>query len=160
MQDHQRDWDKYVTLLLMVYRTAIHNPMKLSPARLMMGHEIRTPIELIYGRPDYETRETYSCNAQGLQKNLERAHELARTNLEFNYNVDSTTNVFDQGELVWFYNPRRRKGRSVKLTQPWEGLSLLFKSLNDFLYRIQQDSRTVLDDNHWDNIMTWWWVML
>ena len=81
VQDHQRDWDKYVTLLLMVYRTAIHNPMKLSPARLMMGHEIRTPIELIDGRPDYETRETYSCNAQGLQKNLERAHEFARTNL-------------------------------------------------------------------------------
>ena len=54
---------------------------------------------------------------------------------------------FEQGELVWFYNPRRRKGKSVKLTQPWEGLSLLFKSLNDLVYTIRQDSRTVVPGN-------------
>ena len=35
---------------------------------------------------------------------------------------------FEQGELVLFYNLRRRKSKSVKLTQPWERLSLLFKS--------------------------------
>ena len=123
MEDQKRE-KKYVPLLLMAYRNAIHNPTNFSPARLVMGHEIRSPIELIYGRLNYETGETYSSYVQELQKNLERAHELARTNLEFNYermktsyNVDSKTDVFDQGELVWFYNPRRRKSRSVKLTQ-------------------------------------------
>ena len=68
-------------LLLKAYRTAIHNPTKTSPARLGIGHDIRTPIELIDGRPDYETGETYSSYVQELQKNLERANEFARTNL-------------------------------------------------------------------------------
>ena len=42
--EHQKDWDKYVPLLLMAYRTAIHASTHLTPARLMMGREIRTPM--------------------------------------------------------------------------------------------------------------------
>lgn len=85
VQDHQRDWDKYVPLLLMAYRTAIHNATQFTPARLIMGHEIRTPIGSVYGRPECESIETYSSYVQELQKNLETIHKFARKNLELNY---------------------------------------------------------------------------
>ena len=80
VEDQKRE-KKYVPLLLMAYRNAIHNPTNFSPARLVMGHEIRSPIELIYGRLNYETGETYSSYVQELQKNMESANEFARTNL-------------------------------------------------------------------------------
>ncbi len=46
VESHQRDWDEYVPYLLMAYRTAVHESTKTTPAKLMMGHEIRIPIDL------------------------------------------------------------------------------------------------------------------
>ena len=54
------------------------------------------------------------------------------------YNSDSTAGAFDVGDLVWLYNPRKQKGRSLKLTRQWEGPYIILKSLNDLVYRIQR----------------------
>ena len=35
MEDHQKDWDVYLPMLMMAYRTAIHDSTKCSPAKLM-----------------------------------------------------------------------------------------------------------------------------
>jgi hypothetical protein len=39
---------------------------------------------------------------------------------------------------IWLYNPRKKKGRSVKLMRPWEGPYVVIKRLNDLVYRIQR----------------------
>ena len=36
VSDHQRDWDKLVPLLLMAYRTSVHETTDQTPARLML----------------------------------------------------------------------------------------------------------------------------
>ena len=38
----------------MVYRTIIHEATGYNPAKLMMGQELRTPINIIYGSPPQE----------------------------------------------------------------------------------------------------------
>ena len=47
----------------------------------MMGHEIRTPVDLLYGRPEDELVESYPSFVQGLQENLNVVHEFARKKL-------------------------------------------------------------------------------
>ena len=143
--EHQKDWDKYVPLLLMAYRTATHASTNFTPARLLMGREIRTPIDLVYERPDPEVVESYSSYVQELQENLQVAHEFARKYLEQSfqsmkkrYDVDSTACTFDEGDRVWLYNPRTKKGRSAKLMRPWEGPYVIVKRLNDLVYRIKK----------------------
>lgn len=37
--DHQRDWDKYMPLLMMSYHSAEHENIKCSPANLMLGRK-------------------------------------------------------------------------------------------------------------------------
>ena len=143
--EHQKDWDKYVPLLLMAYRTATHAATHFTPARLMMGREIRTPIDLVYERPDPEVVETYSAYVRELQENLQVTHEFARKYIEQSfesmrkrYDVNSSACIFNEGDQVWLYNPREKKGRSVKLMRPWEGPYLVIKRLNDLVYRIQR----------------------
>ena len=58
------------------------------------------------------------------------------------YNRDSNANVFKEGELVWFFNPRRKKGRTPKLCRPWEGPFIIVKKLNDLVYRIRKNMQT------------------
>ena len=54
VEAHQKDWDQYIPYLLMAYRTAVHESTKCTPTKLMMGREIRVPIDLVFGRPEPE----------------------------------------------------------------------------------------------------------
>ncbi|CAB4006093.1 Retrovirus-related Pol poly from transposon 412 [Paramuricea clavata] len=104
----------------MAYRTATHASTHFTPARLMIGREIRTPIDLVYERPDPEVVESYSTYVRELQENLQVTHEFARKYIEQSfesmrkrYDVDSSACIFNEGDQVWLYNPRKKKGRSV-----------------------------------------------
>uniref|UniRef100_A0A3Q1EU28 Gypsy retrotransposon integrase-like protein 1 n=1 Tax=Acanthochromis polyacanthus TaxID=80966 RepID=A0A3Q1EU28_9TELE len=48
---HQRDWDTHIPLVLMAYRSAAQDSTSCSPALLMLGREIRTPAEMMVGKP-------------------------------------------------------------------------------------------------------------
>lgn len=48
---YQRDWDAHVPLVLMAYRSAAQDSPACSPALLMLGREIRTPADMVVGRP-------------------------------------------------------------------------------------------------------------
>jgi hypothetical protein len=43
--EEQQNWDVQLPSLLMAYRTANHNSTKLTPAKLMLGHELRVPVD-------------------------------------------------------------------------------------------------------------------
>lgn len=47
----QRDWDQHLPLVLMAYRSAVQESTKCTPAALMFGHELRTPVDLVFGSP-------------------------------------------------------------------------------------------------------------
>ena len=51
VQDHQRDWDRHLPLLLMSYRSAVHETTRFTPAMLMFGRELRVALDLLIGRP-------------------------------------------------------------------------------------------------------------
>jgi hypothetical protein len=39
VQEHQRDWDEFLPLLMMAYRSSVHDTTKRSPINLMLGEE-------------------------------------------------------------------------------------------------------------------------
>ena len=54
VQDHHRDWDEFIPPLMMAHRSLIHDTTKCSPAKLMLGRELRLPVDLLLGRPAQE----------------------------------------------------------------------------------------------------------
>ncbi|GBN05460.1 hypothetical protein AVEN_162558-1 [Araneus ventricosus] len=50
----------------------------------------------------------------------------------------ATGHHFKEGDQVWMYNPKRRRGLSPKLQQNWEGPYTIVKKLNDVIYRVQR----------------------
>ena len=41
-------------------------------------------------------------------------------------------------DCVWFHNPVRKQGISLKLQKPWKDPYVIIQKLNDVLYRIQE----------------------
>ena len=77
VDQHQRDWDEHVPLLLMAYRTSAHNTTGVTPAKMMMRRDLRLPIDLFVGRPSEEVPVHRSAYAQQLHNHLERIHSFA-----------------------------------------------------------------------------------
>ena len=50
---NQKDWDVHIPMLLMAYRSAIHYTSGCTPAKLMLGRDLKLPIDLIHGRPQW-----------------------------------------------------------------------------------------------------------
>ena len=149
VEEHQRNWDEHLPLLLMSYRTAIHNTTGCTPAKLMLGRNLRVPVDLLYPRPEKETTESLPQYVKSLQDRLERVQDFARTHLKvasdrmkLHYDTRASTSQFNRGDPVWLYNPQRKKGISPKLMRPWKGPFTVTKCLNDLVYRIQLGPRT------------------
>ncbi|GBM65531.1 hypothetical protein AVEN_83383-1 [Araneus ventricosus] len=53
------------------------------------------------------------------------------------YDSRVTDYHFKKGDLVWMYNPKRRRGLSPKFQENWEGPNIFVKKLNDDVYRVQ-----------------------
>ena len=51
VNENHSDWDEHSHTVLMAYRTAVHESTGQTPARLMMGHELRIPLDLMFGQP-------------------------------------------------------------------------------------------------------------
>lgn len=80
--DH-KNWDKLLPILLLSYRSAVHETTKKTPALMIMGRELRLPGDLMFKRPSAADDNTTASNyVEQLIKNLHITHELARENLQ------------------------------------------------------------------------------
>ena len=51
VDENQRNWDDHLPYLLMAYRATEHKSTHCSPNLLMLGREIKCPIDLMVGNP-------------------------------------------------------------------------------------------------------------
>ncbi len=47
--EHQEDWDPYIPLFMLAYRSSIHESTNHTPAMVISGHELRLPCDLEFG---------------------------------------------------------------------------------------------------------------
>ncbi|GBN12768.1 Retrovirus-related Pol polyprotein from transposon 297, partial [Araneus ventricosus] len=138
------DWDTHLPLFLLAYRSAEHEVSGLTPAEMLFGRTLRLPCDILFGRPS-ETPSSPNEYMKNLEARLESVHAFARERIKLasermktRYDSRATDHHFKEGDLVWMYNPKRRRGLSPKLQQNWEGPYTIVKKLNDVVYRVQR----------------------
>lgn len=150
VSEHQRDWDQYVPLVMMAYRSSVYESINTSPSKMMFGHEIRLPIDLLFGQPERESEEQMygSQYANELRDKLDEVHEFARSRMKIasdamkrKYDIKSNLREFSVGEAVWLFDPTRKVGLNPKLQRPWKGPFKVIEKINDILYAVQQSPR-------------------
>ncbi|GFX15549.1 retrovirus-related Pol polyprotein from transposon 412 [Trichonephila clavipes] len=82
-----------------------------------------------------------------LQARMEKMHHLARERIGMasekmntRYDARAAGHKFYEGDEVWLWNPKRRKGLFPKLQTNWECPYIVLKRLNDVVVWIQKSS--------------------
>ncbi|KAJ8937832.1 hypothetical protein NQ318_016712 [Aromia moschata] len=144
VSDHQRDWDQFLHMFLLAYRSSVHETTEQIPASIVMGRELRLPCDLKFGCTpvDDVAGEDYVST---LRQRMEDIHEKVRSSIQGAsdrmkeiYDMNANDGRYQPGNQVWLYNPQRRRGLSPKLQSSWEGPYEVITQINDVVYRIQK----------------------
>ena len=151
VNERRDDWDDYLPFVAMAYRSTQHDSTKCSPNLLMFGHEIRCPIDIMFGLPKSQTH--LSCPIayfewvqEGLKNAFEFAHKqigISASRQKENYDKNLKIRQFHENTWVWrWYPPEANK----KLGLGWIGPYLIIKKLTDLTYKIQkhQNSKAIV----------------
>ena len=149
---NQLNWDENLALLTSAYRGTVHETTGFSPNFLMLGREVRTPIEFALGidRPmgDQEVSR-YHEYAADLADSMIEAGRIARDNLcgaaarqKRNYDVRLSVNNFEAGDLVYYLDTTKQKGLSPKLKQAkWIGPCIIVRKVSDLIFEVRSQQR-------------------
>ncbi|CAI5640726.1 unnamed protein product [Oreochromis niloticus] len=147
---HQRDWDQHLPLVLWAYRTAVQESSQCTPAALMFGRELRTPVDLVFGAPpepeiaggpemDYYWR---------FRERLHTVHQLARRTLEGAgarqkraYDTRAHGTMLGAGDRVWVFRPQTKRGLTPKLMSHWQGPGEILEQLSEVVFRVRMPGR-------------------
>ena len=145
VREDQTDWDEQLPLVMMAYRSAVQESTGQSPCRMMLGREVRLPIDMVLGPSPDEPVDDIGLYAEDLQCNLWQIHNLARKAMinagdrqKRQYDVRANVKSYKRGDAVWLHDSTKRVGRSPKLKLPWVGPFIVVDRLADFVYRIQR----------------------
>src|SRR4030065_1551231 len=81
VNNQQTNLDKCIQPFLLAYRSAVHETTGKTPASIILGRELRLPVDLLTGRPP-EKEETTENYANRLSRQLHNIHEEVRIKLQ------------------------------------------------------------------------------
>jgi len=121
IDEHQRDWDSLLPYVMAAYRSSRHQATQFTPNYLMMGREVRAPVDIVYGSPEAALPSTYDDYADELHQQLlctygfvrEHLQEAARRSKRY-YDLRVRPQRYNIGDWVYYYNPRKLVGRQDK----------------------------------------------
>ena len=143
---HPFNWEDHIKKVCMAYNVSKQSSTQYSPFFLMFGRQAQLPIDIMYGTPHHQ--DTTSEYARNLQQTFTQAftHTRQHTGMHQerqaeNYNKKIHGNAYENGKLVWLFNPVIPKGRSKKFHKPWTGPYRVLTKLSDSTYRIKHTNR-------------------
>ena len=111
LKGEQTNWDKYFGCLAGAYRATVQDSTGLTPNLLMLGREVRLPVEVMYGTKTTSEGEldSYGEYVSQLRDRMQHAHDVARKHLEKSatrqkelYDVKVKLETYTPGSLVWY----------------------------------------------------------
>ena len=150
LRGQQEQWDENLGCLAAAYRMSPHASTTFTPNMLMLGREVRQPIELITGSKTSENSvvKEYPEYVSKLLERLQKAHEIARTYLQVraqrqkqDYDAKSTINSFKTKDWVWYASEFKQLHTVPKLRSPYAGPFMVIKQIGDLNYLLQLDDK-------------------
>ncbi|GFX73304.1 retrovirus-related Pol polyprotein from transposon 412 [Trichonephila clavipes] len=111
---------------------------------MLFGRDLCLPADLLFNRPP-EAPLAPEEYIEKLQARMEEMHHQARERIgmasekmKTRFDARATRHDFHEGDKVWLWNPKRRKGLSPKLHTNWGDPYIVLKRLNDVVVGIQK----------------------
>ena len=146
LKGEQTNWDKYLGCLA----GTVQDSTGLTPNLLMLGREVRLPVEVMYGTKTTSEGElnSYGEYVSQLRDRMQHAHDVARKHLEKSatrqkelYDVKVKLETYTPGSLVWYQTEMGQLKVAPKLRVPFEGPHLVTNAISESLYLIQLNKK-------------------
>jgi len=128
VSDRQTDWDEHLPYVSAALRASRSESTGYSPNFIMFGREVNTPADIVYGLVEPEPEPQYDEFVETVRDRMVAAYDVVRENLgiaaERNkryYNMKGRLRSFQEGDLVYYFNPRKYSGRSEKWARKYTG---------------------------------------
>ena len=152
VSEDQRDWDVHLSKIIAAYRASKHKSTGLTPNFIIFGRENRAPADLVLPSPSTANNPPAANTDEYTERTRERytrAYDIVRGYLrkaaqrrkEY-YDTKVKTAEFKPGELVWYYYPKRKKGRSPKWMSFYTGPYRIVRAIPPCNYSLQKGPRT------------------
>lgn len=147
-EDNQREWDSLLPYVMAAYRSTRHKTTQYSPNFLMLGRDVKAPIDIVYGTTEAESPSTYDDYAEELQDRMQRAYVFVREHLKTAaertkryYDLRVKPRAYSVGDWVYYFNPRKYVGRQEKWSRKYSGPFLVIRVMGTVNALIQSSKR-------------------
>lgn len=124
------DWVEHLAPVMMAYRSMLHSTLKETPDMIMLGRQVRVPVDALVGLPPEAHYQKLPASeyAINLIDAMSLAHRTAVEHVdqrmmyqkrEHDRNIDKWT--YCKGPAVWLRTYPYVWGRSKALDKPWDG---------------------------------------
>ena len=145
VRENKSDWDQLLCYAMASYRSSVHSTTGETPNRLMLGREVATPLTLLAPPPP-----TTQPKADWVAELHRRFGEAYSTVLEATrqahrgqkavYDKRAKVFSFTEGDTVWLYDPKPKRGISPKLdANRWSGPYLVAKKISSAVYLVKRE---------------------
>ena len=159
VSDHQTDWDEMLPYVAAALRASPSESTGYSANLLMLGREVNTPADIVYGVVEPQGEINYDHFVETVRDRMREAHDVARENLQVAanrnkryYDLQVKQKSFEVGESVYYFNPRRFQGRSEKWARKYTGPFVVEKVLSPVNYLVRRSPRSKPFVTHIDKL--------
>ena len=159
ISENHADWDLQLPYVMAAYRASRHEATQMTPNFLMLGREVRAPVDLIYGNPEEEPPKSYDDYVTEVQNRMKRAYDVVRRNLgeaairyKRQYDMRVRPRKYNKDDWVWCYNPRHIAGKQEKWRKKFCGPYLVVRTFGPVNVQLQRSKRSKPFNVHIDRV--------
>ena len=136
------EWERVLPVACFAYNTKGHSATGLSPHYALLGREARLPVDLLVRLPDEQNTDPHDF-VRDLRTRFRQMHEYMKGKEESQIMRNShgydegTIQDWKEGQLVWYFLPKKVPGRAPKHSNGWTGPWLVVKKEARVLIRIR-----------------------
>ena len=149
INEKQTDWDPLLPYVMAAYRSTRHDSTTYTPNYLTLGREVRAPVDIVLGTGQTDSAESYDGFVEDVHVRMKTAFDLVRQHLgqaaERNrryYDIRVKPAKYKVGQWVYYYNPRRFKGRQDKWSRKYTGPFCVVQVLGPVNVKLQLTRRS------------------
>ena len=159
VNDKQTDWDLLLPYVMAAYRSSRHDSTAYTPNFLTLGREVRAPVDIVLGTGPVDSEETYDGFVEDVQTRMRTAFDLVRQHIgeaaqrnKRYYDIRVKPAKYALGQWVYYFNPRRFKGRQDKWSRKYTGPFCIVKVLGPVNVELQLTKRSKPFITHIDKV--------
>jgi hypothetical protein len=145
VKENPKDWESFLPLALLSYRTSVHSSTGMSPFHCLYGIDARLPVDIIFGqvpKTGIEIMNRIRSDLENIQPRIRIRMQDAQARAIANYNRNQRDPPLHVNDRVFLHFPVTTPGVSSKLEGKWRSGFVVLERIGETTYRISNGSFT------------------